>query len=84
MAKRKAYRWRGFGEQARGSQRKPSPLQRPSPATNKQLRFLSDLRRRFGIPVDGLTELTKDDATREIAKLLARRSDEAGNKRESA
>jgi hypothetical protein len=74
MAKRTAYGWRNFGKQARRPGKPTRKYSMPAPATNKQLRFLADLRRRSGIPLDGLNELTVDDATREITKLLAGRA----------
>lgn len=77
MAKRKAYRWRGFGEQARKPQkrsqnRKSAPPLRNGehPMTGPQKTYLRNLCRRFGEPFD--EGLTKAQASAQIDRLSRR------------
>ena len=82
MAKKRRYRWRGFGEQALNPPkwRIASPTDssyqvaaRNLPATGKQINFLRDLRRRFGIPLGDLDQLSRIRASEEIDRLQQRR-----------
>ncbi len=69
MARSRAYRWRGFGEQARspGESRKGG-----KGITNKQAAYLAALQRQLGIPYTGSSGMTRREASALIEKLQDR------------
>lgn len=67
MARNKAYRWRGFGEQASGNGGEARP--RGKGITNKQAAYLAALQKKAGLPYSG-SGMTRRQASSEIDRLL--------------